>query len=161
MESAPCQPTSRVCRYAAPFGLESGRSNARYLCQCRRWRRSNCGFRGLFTVGATGTQMTPSGRRQAPVDFSSDVGLCVVAMRKTAFTIIGALLIAGSAVQMATASEHHMRADRGHHRWDRAYNQLKKPSYAAPQMRDGYSEGFSKPAANVTQSCDRLWCYAD
>ena len=105
--------------------------------------------------------MTPSGQRQAPVDFLSNVGLCVVAMRKAAFTIIGALLIAGSGVQMATASEHHMRADRGHHRWDRAYNQLKEPSYAAPQMRDGHSEGFSKPPANETQSCDSLWCYAD
>ena len=59
--------------------------------------------------------MTPSGQRQAPVDFLSDVGLCVVAMRKTAFTILGALLIGGSAVQMATASERHMRTGRGHH----------------------------------------------
>jgi hypothetical protein len=58
--------------------------------------------------------MTPSGRRKAPVGFLSDVGLCVVAMRKTAFTIIGALLIAGSA---ATAAEHYMRADRSYHRW--------------------------------------------
>lgn len=33
-------------------------------------------------------------------------------MRKTALTILGALLIAGSAVQMATASEHHMRKAR-------------------------------------------------
>jgi hypothetical protein len=30
-------------------------------------------------------------------------------MRKTALTILGALLIAGSAIQMATASEHHAR----------------------------------------------------
>jgi hypothetical protein len=30
-------------------------------------------------------------------------------MRKTILTILGALLISGSAVQMATASEHHMR----------------------------------------------------
>jgi hypothetical protein len=35
---------------------------------------------------------------------------------RTAFTILGALLIAGSAVQMATASEHHLRTGRGHHR---------------------------------------------
>ena len=61
-----------------PFGLESGRSNARDLCQCRRWRRSNCACRDLFTVGGKGTQITPSGRRQAPVDFLSDVGLCEV-----------------------------------------------------------------------------------
>jgi hypothetical protein len=32
-----------------------------------------------------------------------------IKMRKTALTIIGALLIAGSTVQMATAAEHHMR----------------------------------------------------
>ena len=30
-------------------------------------------------------------------------------MRKTVLTILGALLIAGSAVQMATASEYHVR----------------------------------------------------
>ena len=30
-------------------------------------------------------------------------------MRKTIITILGALLITGSAVQIATASEHHMR----------------------------------------------------
>jgi hypothetical protein len=30
-------------------------------------------------------------------------------MRNTVLTILGALLIAGSAVQMATASEHHVR----------------------------------------------------
>jgi hypothetical protein len=30
-------------------------------------------------------------------------------MRKTALTILGAVLIAGSAAQMATASEHHAR----------------------------------------------------
>jgi hypothetical protein len=106
--------------------------------------------------------MTPSGRIQALVDFLSGVGLCVVAMRK-AFTILGALLIAGVAVQTATASERHMRAGRGHHHWDYrvSYNQLNEPSYAAPQMRDGYSEGSSKPPANETQSCDNVWCYAD
>jgi hypothetical protein len=84
-------------------------------------------------------------------------------MRKAAFTILGALLIAGSAVQMATASEHHMRTGRGHHRWDRAYDQLREPSYAAPQMRDSNSEGggLSKPAANETRSCDIIWCYPD
>ena len=94
-----------------------------------------------FTVGAEETQMTPSGQRQAPVDFLSDVGLRVVAMRKAAFTILGALLIVGSAVQIATASEHHMRTGRGHHQSGRAYNN------AAPQALDSYG----KPAANVTQ----------
>jgi hypothetical protein len=83
-------------------------------------------------------------------------------MRKTAFTILGALLIAGSAVQMATASEHHVRTGRSHHRWDRAYDQLREPGFSVPQMRDGYGEGggFSKPA-DGSKSCDRLWCYSD
>jgi hypothetical protein len=80
-------------------------------------------------------------------------------MRKGVFTILGALLIAGSAMQMATASEHHMRPGRSHHRWDRAYDQLKEPGLSTPQMRDGYSEG-SKPT-DGTKSCDRLWCYSD
>jgi hypothetical protein len=33
-------------------------------------------------------------------------------MRKTALTILGALLITGSAAQMATASDHHVRKAR-------------------------------------------------
>jgi hypothetical protein len=104
--------------------------------------------------------MTPFSRRQVPLDFLSDVGLFVVAKR-TAFTILGALLIAGLAVQMARASEHHLRTGRAHDRSDyrRAYNQLNEPFYAAPQTREGYSEG--KPPANETRTCDNLWCYAD
>jgi hypothetical protein len=76
-------------------------------------------------------------------------------MRKTAFTILGALLIAGSTVQAATASEHHVRAGRGYDRWDyrQAYNQLNEPFYAASQTRarrdieDAGSDGR-----------DRVWC---
>jgi hypothetical protein len=78
-------------------------------------------------------------------------------MRKAAITVIGALLIAGSAAQVATASEHHTRTDRGHHRWDRTYNQLREPSYAAPQT--GYNYG--KPPANEARTCDSYWCYAN
>ena len=113
-------------------------------------------------MGAKGAQINPSGRRK-PREVLPDVGLCVVAMRKAAFTILGALLIAGLAVQPATASEHHMRAGRGHHHWDYrgSYNQLNELSYAAPQMPDGYSEGSSKPPDNETQSYDNVWCYAD
>ena len=97
---------------------------------------------------------------------SPECPLTETRMRKAAFTILGALLIAGSTVQMATASEQ--RTGRGHHRWDRAYDQLKEPSYAAPRMRDGYSRGgglsnpaakLSNPAANETRSCDVIWCY--
>jgi hypothetical protein len=80
-------------------------------------------------------------------------------MRKTAFTILGVLLIAGSA---ATASEHHTRTGRGHHHWDYrgSYNQLRD---AAPLTRDGYNERreFSAPATNETKSCDIIWCYQD
>ena len=84
-------------------------------------------------------------------------------MRKTAFIILGALLIAGSAAQMATASsEHHVRTGRSHHRWDRAYDQLKEPGFSIPKMRDGYNEGGGLPKpADGTKSCDRLWCYSD
>ena len=78
-------------------------------------------------------------------------------MRQAAFTVLGALLIAGSAVQMASASEHH--SGRSHHRWDRTYNQLRDPSYPAPQVREGYDYG--KPAANESRTCDIKWCYAD
>jgi hypothetical protein len=76
-------------------------------------------------------------------------------MRKAAFTIFGVLLIAGSAVQMATASEHH--AGRSHHRWDRSYNQLREPSYAAPQIGNNYG----KPPVNESRTCDIKWCYSD
>jgi hypothetical protein len=79
-------------------------------------------------------------------------------MRKAAF-ILGVVLIAGSTIPVAAASQHHTRADRGHHRWDRTYDQSKPPSYATTNMREGTSDG--KPPANVTQSCDRFWCYAD
>jgi hypothetical protein len=76
-------------------------------------------------------------------------------MQKAAFTLLGALLIAGSAVQMATASEHH--TGRGHHRWDRSYNQLREPSYVAPQIGNNYG----KPPVNESRTCDIKWCYAD
>ena len=65
MGSARCQSTSGSCRYAAPFRLESGRSNARDLCHCCRRGRSNCACRGLFTVGAKGTQLTRQRRYPA------------------------------------------------------------------------------------------------
>jgi hypothetical protein len=80
-------------------------------------------------------------------------------MRKAAFTILAALLISGSAVQVATASQHRVRTDRGHHRWDRTYNQLRDPSSAAPQTREDYYYG--KPPVNASRTCDIKWCYAD
>jgi len=76
-------------------------------------------------------------------------------MQKAAFSILGALLIAGATVQMAAASEHHARTGRVHHRWDRAYDQVSAPGFSIPQTRVG------KPAVGETRSCDILWCYPD
>jgi hypothetical protein len=57
-------------------------------------------------------------------------------MQKTAITIIGALLISGLAVQMATASEHHMKLRR-------AYNQFNGPVGATPPARYNWdTNGF-------------------
>jgi hypothetical protein len=72
-------------------------------------------------------------------------------MRKAAFIILGALLIAGSTVQTAVASEHDTRTGRGHHQSARAYTNTTPPALDA----------YGKPAANVTQTCDIKWCYAD
>jgi hypothetical protein len=77
-------------------------------------------------------------------------------MRKAAFTIFGAVLITGATMQMATAAQHTTRSDRGHHRWDRSYNQLREPS-SAPQA--GYNYG--KPPVSESRTCDIKWCYAD
>ena len=58
-------------------------------------------------------------------------------MRKTVLTILGALLITGSAVQVAAASNYHVYS-RGYDQSDyrRAYNQSNEPFYAAPQSRE-------------------------
>ena len=71
-------------------------------------------------------------------------------MQNAALTILGALLIAGSTMQMATASGYHVRTGQGHHQSSRTYN-------AVPQIPDSYG----KPPANVSQTCDIKWCYAD
>jgi hypothetical protein len=68
-------------------------------------------------------------------------------MRKTILTII-ALLIAGSAVQTASAANYHDYS-RGHDRSDyrRTYNQVNEPSDAAPltsrEERNLENFGFS------------------
>jgi hypothetical protein len=49
-------------------------------------------------------------------------------MQKTVLTILSALLISGLAVQMATASEHHMK-------FRRAYNQWNGPVVVTPPAR--------------------------
>ena len=57
-------------------------------------------------------------------------------MQKTAITILGALLISGLAVQMATASERHMK-------FRRAYDQWNGPVVVTPPARyDWYTNGF-------------------
>jgi hypothetical protein len=49
-------------------------------------------------------------------------------MQKTVLTTLGALLISGLAVQMATASEHHTK-------FRRAYNQWNGPVVVTPPAR--------------------------
>ena len=58
-------------------------------------------------------------------------------MRKTVLAALGTLLISVSAIQVATASEHHAR--RAHDQWNfrDSYNQLSEPFYAIPQTRAG------------------------
>ena len=79
---------------------------------------------------------------------------------RTAFTILGALLITASAVQMAAASEHHPRSARVHDRSDhrRNYQPLNGPAGAAPPAQGSY---YGKPPPSETRTCDRFWCYAD
>ena len=58
-------------------------------------------------------------------------------MQKSAITILGALLISGLAVQMATASEHQIKLRR-------AYNQFNGPVDATPLARYNWdTSGFS------------------
>jgi len=80
---------------------------------------------------------------------------------RTAFIIFGAVLMAGSATQVAAASEHHPRHGRGHERSDyrRGFDRLNGPATLVPQAREGY--GNVKPPASETRTCDRLWCYTD
>jgi hypothetical protein len=78
-----------------------------------------------------------------------------LSMRKTAFAILSALLIAGSTTQIAVASERHAGArHQGHHHVDYrgSYNSL---GNVVPPTSE------SKPPSNETRSCDALWCYAD
>lgn len=57
-------------------------------------------------------------------------------MQKSAITILGALLISGLAVQMATASEHQMKLRR-------AYNQWNGPVIVTPPARSYFdTNGF-------------------
>jgi hypothetical protein len=79
---------------------------------------------------------------------------------RTAFTILGALLITASAVQMASASEHHPRSARSHDWSDHRRNvqPLNERSGTAPPAQGSY---YGKPPPSETRTCDRFWCYAD
>ncbi|MGB7225658.1 MAG: hypothetical protein WBD49_24565, partial [Bradyrhizobium sp.] len=109
-----------------------------------------CLAAALSDVMSRNTRRTTRGAAATPQRPPTEIK-----MQKAAFSILGALLIAGSMVQMAAASEHHMRTDRGHHRWNRAYDQLSGPGFSTPQMREG------RPVANETRSCGKFWCYPD
>jgi hypothetical protein len=76
---------------------------------------------------------------------------------RNAFTLLGALLIMASTVQVAAASEHHPPAGRSNHH--RAYGQVNRLPDAAPPTRQDYRGG--KPPPDETRTCDRYWCYAD
>jgi hypothetical protein len=102
-------------------------------------------------------------------------------MRKGALSIVGALLIAGSAVQMASASVHHIRKGLTMQMATAAALNVRKvaraPVPVAQQLRDAFGSvdwpstalsdysnynrrhGLSAPAAVDNKSCDRLWCY--
>src|ERR1700733_1703783 len=78
-----------------------------------------------------------------------------LSMRKTAFAVLTALLIAGSTAQTAMASERQADArHQGHHHVDYrgSYNSLGNVILPTSE---------SKPRSNETRSCDVLWCYAD
>jgi hypothetical protein len=78
-----------------------------------------------------------------------------LSMRKTAFAVLSALLIAGSTAQTAMASERHADTrHQGHHHVDYrgSYNSLGNVILPTSE---------SKPRSNETRSCDVLWCYAD
>lgn len=69
-------------------------------------------------------------------------------MRKTVLTILGALLITGSAVQMATASEHHLR---------KAYRAPIAASQQLQQFRNSFNsiEGRANNPRNDDLDFDR------
>jgi hypothetical protein len=87
-------------------------------------------------LGAIDDGVAASRRNAGPEAFASNVQQMETIMRKTALTIFGALLISGLAVQMATASEHHMKLRR-------AYNQFNGPVGATPPARYNWdTNGF-------------------
>jgi hypothetical protein len=66
------------------------------------------------------------------------VQLKEIKMRNTALTILGALLVTCSTVQLSMASEHQAHKARN---FRGAYNQLNDPAYEAPATGYGWSTG--------------------
>jgi hypothetical protein len=60
-------------------------------------------------------------------------------MRNIAITVLGALLITFSTIQMSNASEHH--AHRANRDFRGTYNQLNDPAYEAPATANGWDAG--------------------
>jgi hypothetical protein len=79
-------------------------------------------------------------------------------MQKTALIIIGALLIMGSAVQMAAASQHHRSKayfGRDISEFRGAYNQASGPISVAPRALDRFDPATPRsedPALNPSGS---------
>jgi hypothetical protein len=140
--------------------------NVRYHAGRSFWAMGNAQAAHLYQnvtreyLGITGESILrhyPTARAMRGVAISRERPPTETKMQKAALIILGAWLIAGSSIQMAAASEHHARAGRGRHHWDRTYNQWQDPSYAAPQQRDDYG----KPPPSESRTCDIKWCYAD
>ena len=66
-------------------------------------------------------------------------------MRNTALTVLGALLITFSTVQMSNASERHAHGANRDFRG--TYNQLNDPAYEAPATGNGSDIGNWRDAA--------------
>jgi hypothetical protein len=60
-------------------------------------------------------------------------------MQKTGFTIFGALLISGLAIQMATASEHHTKFSRAYDQWNGPVVVIPPPRYNSDTNGFGFS----------------------
>lgn len=89
---------------------------------------------------------------------ASNVQQMETTMRKTALTIVGALLISGLAVQMAAASEHHRSKayfGRDLSNLRGAYNQVNGPIIVAPRALDRFDAsrpGGEDPTLNPSGS---------
>jgi hypothetical protein len=70
-------------------------------------------------------------------------------MKRTAFVVLGVLLISGSVVQVAVASEHHNRSSKAYFGRDisvfrGSYNQM-GPTDVAPRAPDRFDPAAPRP----------------